>query len=152
MSKIIDSVEKWLEPLLAEHGMELYFAEYVKEGRDRVLRVYIDKEGGVSSDDCAIASNFISNELDKNDPIEDSYLLEVSSPGIERELRKDAHFEKNIGKTIKLSLFTAFEGSKSYEGELIAYSSESIRLRQKTTEVEIPRDKVSKARIVFHYN
>lgn len=152
MSKIIDSVEKWLEPLLAEHGMELYFAEYVKEGRDRVLRVYIDKEGGVSSDDCAFASNFISNELDNRDPIEDSYLLEVSSPGIERELRKDIHFEKSIGKTIKLSLFAAFEGAKSYEGELIAYSEESIRLKRNTTEVEIPRDKVSKARIVFDYN
>lgn len=152
MSKIIDSVEKWIEPFLNEHGMELYFTEYVKEGKDRVLRVYIDKEGGVSSDDCAFVSGYISTELDKQDPIEDPYLLEVSSPGIERELRKDKHFSESIGKTVKLSLFTAYEGSKSYEGELISYTERGIKIRQNNTEAEIPRDKVSKARIVFQYN
>lgn len=154
MSKIIEAVERRIEPFLTENGIELYFTEYVKEGRDRILRVYIDKEGGVSSDDCAFVSQYISNELDRNDPIEDSYLLEVSSPGIERELRKDAHFEKNIGRTIKLSLFAAYEGSKSYEGELISYSDLVVRIRTGNGDkvVEIPRDKVSKARIVFRYN
>lgn len=133
--------------------MELYFSEYVKEGRDRILRIYIDKEGGVTSDDCAFVSSYLAGELDRDDPIEEPYLLEVSSPGIERELRYDRHYLASIGKTVKVSLFTAFEGAKTYEGELVSFGEDSIRLMVSGRgQTDIPKEKISKVRIVFKYN
>lgn len=151
MSKIVEIAESLLTPFLAENGMELYFAEYVKEGKDRVLRIVIDKDGGVSSDDCAFVSNFAAAKLDELDPIPDAYLLEVSSPGIERELRKQSHYDANIGKKVRIMLFKVYEGSKSYEGELLRRDNEHIVIKNGVSEVKIPSELVSKARLVFNF-
>lgn len=151
MSKITEKIQTWLEPFLTQHHLELYYLEYVKEGKDRVLRVTLDKDGGVSSDDCAFVSGFISEQLDRDDPIQEPYVLEVTSPGIERELRTDAHLSRSIGKTVKISLFRAWEGSKSYEGELEGFSAEVMSVRVRDRIVEIPRSAISRVNIVFHF-
>ncbi len=151
MSKIVEIAESILEPFLKERGFELYFAEYVKEGRDKVLRIVIDKEGGVDSDDCAEVSRHISSALDEIDPIPDAYLLEVSSPGIERELRKQQHFDRNLGKRVNAALFKAFEGRKSYEGMLVEKNDKELTINTDERVVKIPAELVSRVKLVFNF-
>ena len=105
VKKIAEVAEEILQEFLAENGLSLYDAEYVKEGPDRVLRVYIDKEDGyIGTEDCEKVSRFLSDKLDELDPIEDNYVLEVSSPGLDRELKKDEHFSRYIGEEVEVSL------------------------------------------------
>ena len=96
--------EKLLEPILAEHHFELYDVEYVKEGSNWYLRAFIDKEGGITVDDCELVSRKLSDLLDKEDFIPESYILEVSSPGLGRQLKKDKHFDRVLVRKLKLSL------------------------------------------------
>lgn len=152
MSKIAENIEAGIAPVIEKLGFELYFLEYVKEGKDKILRVTIDKEGGVSSDDCASVSQKIAEILDRDDPVPEPYLLEVCSPGIERVLRKESHFLKHIGETVKVSLFAAYEGAKTYEGILEAYEKERLVISCAGKSVAIPTDLISKVRIVFHFN
>ena len=95
--------EELLKPIAAANGCEIYDVEYVKEGSDWYLRAYIDKEGGVSINDCEAVSRAFSDRLDEEDFISDAYILEVSSPGLGRTLKKDRHFEKSIGEEVELS-------------------------------------------------
>ena len=104
--------EKFLLPLMQEHGFELVDVEYVKEGDIWYLRAYIDKEGGISLDDCELISRKVSDWLDKEDFIQDSYILEVSSPGLGRPLKKDKDFARSIGKDVEIRLYKALNKSK----------------------------------------
>ena len=121
--------EKFLLPLMQEHGFELVDVEYVKEGDTWYLRAYIDKEGGISLDDCELISRKVSDWLDKEDFIQDSYILEVSSPGLGRPLKKDKDFARSIGKDVEVRLYKALNKSKEYTGILKAYDKESVLLQ-----------------------
>lgn len=121
--------EKFLLPLMEEHGFELVDVEYVKEGDTWYLRAYIDKEGGISLDDCELISRKVSDWLDKEDFIQDSYILEVSSPGLGRPLKKDKDFARSIGKDVEIRLYKALNKSKEYTGILKAYDKESVLLQ-----------------------
>ena len=118
--------EKLLEAFLAERKFELVDVEYVKEGSDRILRVLLDKEGGIRIDDCETVSRFFSDALDREDFIEDAYILEVSSPGLLRPFKKDRDFERNLGEEVELRLFKAQEGAKDYIGCLKAFDKDSV--------------------------
>ena len=121
--------EKFLLPLMQEHGFELVDVEYVKEGDTWYLRAYIDKEGGISLDDCELISRKVSDWLDKEDFIQDSYILEVSSPGLGRPLKKEKDFARSIGKDVEIRLYKALNKSKEYTGILKAYDKESVTIR-----------------------
>ena len=121
--------EKFLLPLMQEHGFELVDVEYVKEGDTWYLRAYIDKEGGISLDDCELISRKVSDWLDKEEFIQDSYILEVSSPGLGRPLKKDKDFARSIGKDVEIRLYKALNKSKEYTGILKAYDKESVLLQ-----------------------
>ena len=109
----------FLEPIIAENGLELVDVEFVKEGANWYLRIYIDKEGGVTIDDCETVSRALEVRLDEADPIEQAYILEVSSPGIDRPLKKEADFEKFQGEIIDVKLYKAMDGKKQYQGRLL---------------------------------
>ena len=118
MAKIEDKVESLIENKIQELGYNLYDVEYVKEGKDHFLRVYIDKDNGITLDDCEIVSNGITEILDNADYIKEQYFLEVSSPGVERILKKDKHLKSNIGANVQVKLFKPLDGKKQYEGIL----------------------------------
>ena len=110
--------ERFLLPLLAEHNFELVDVEYVKEGGNWYLRTYIDKEGGITVDDCEVISRTLSDWLDKEDFIADSYTLEVSSPGLGRPLKKDKDFERSMGEDVELRLYKPRDKQKEFAGIL----------------------------------
>lgn len=111
-------VEAILMPIIEEKNFELVDVEFVKEGPNWYLRIYIDKEGGITIDDCEAVSRALEVELDKEDLIEQAYILEVSSPGIDRPLKKESDFVKYAGEIVDIKLYKAFEGSKEYQGAL----------------------------------
>lgn len=121
--------EKFLVPLLNEHNFELVDVEYIKEAGNWFLRAYIDKEGGIAIDDCELISRKLSEWLDQKDFIEDSYILEVSSPGLGRPLKKEKDFVRNLGKAVELKLYKALNKSKEYAGVLEAYDQDTITIR-----------------------
>lgn len=121
--------EKFLLPLVEEHRFELVDVEYVKEAGSWYLRAYIDKEGGIAVDDCEVISRILSDWLDKEDFIDDSYILEVSSPGLGRPLKKEKDFARSIGKDVDVRLYKALNKSKEYTGTLKAYDKESVTLQ-----------------------
>lgn len=154
---MIDTVTELANPILAEHRFELYDVEFEKEGPSWYLRVYIDKEGGITLEDCATVSDQLSMALDScdPDPIPQAYFLEVSSPGAERPLRNEKDYERAVDDYIHVSLYQAIEGKKVYEGTLTELSADSLTLdyldktRHKT--IVIPRDKVAKARLAIKF-
>jgi ribosome maturation factor RimP len=129
---------KIVEPVVKANGLDLYDVEYVKEGRDWLLRVYIDKEdSGVSILDCERVSRALEKVLDEHDPIPGSYILEVGSPGIDRALKKDADFEKYSGRLIDIKLYKPADKRKNYRGTLIGRRDGMVRI---TDENGAPRE------------
>ncbi len=120
--------EELLTPIAQAAGVKIYDVEYVKEGSDYYLRAYIDKDGGVNIDDCEKVSRALSDELDKNDFIADAYILEVSSPGLGRTLKKDRHLEYSLGEEVELKLYKPQDGTKDFEGTLKSFDKDSITL------------------------
>lgn len=127
-----NTVSKVLEiitPFAEELGLDIWDVRFLKEGTDWYLRIFIDKEGGVSIDDCVDLTHEITKPLDDADPISQSYTLEVSSPGIERELVKDEHFERFIGSAIMMRLIRPIEKVRDFSGTLEAYDDGRITVR-----------------------
>lgn len=124
-----------LEPIIAEKGLELVDLEFVKEGVNWYLRVYIDKDGGVNIDDCEAVSRALEVKLDEKDPIEQTYILEVSSPGIDRPLKKDADFVKYQGEIIDVKLYKAQDGSKQYQGRLLGLENGVLSIEEENGNV-----------------
>ena len=124
-----------LEPIIAEKGLELVDLEFVKEGVNWYLRVYIDKDGGVNIDDCEAVSRALEVKLDEKDPIEQAYILEVSSPGIDRPLKKDADFVKYQGEIIDVKLYKAQDGSKQYQGRLLGLEDGVLSIEEENGNV-----------------
>ncbi|MBR3104549.1 MAG: ribosome maturation factor RimP [Lachnospiraceae bacterium] len=120
--------EQLLQPITDAQGVRIYDVEYVKEGSDWYLRAYIDKDGGVTIEDCEAVSRAYSEKLDEADLIKDAYILEVSSPGLGRQLKKDRHFENSLGEEVELKLFEAVDGEKEFTGILKAYDKDTVTI------------------------
>lgn len=121
-------VEKYLLPLMDEHHFELVDVEYVKEAGTWYLRAYIDKEGGIAVDDCEVISRKLGEWLDQEDFIEESYILEVSSPGLGRALKKEKDFVRSIGKDVDVRLYRQIDKQKEFTGTLCAYDENTVTL------------------------
>lgn len=151
MSKVTDMVEELVTPIVEEMHLELVDIEYVKEGKNWFLRVFIDKENGVDIEECGIVSEQLGEKLDELDPIPHNYFLEVSSPGAERPLKKAEDFEKAIGKNVLIKTYEPIDGEKEFTGKLLSFNgsvlSLEIKIKTRTKEIEIPYDKVAKARL-----
>lgn len=180
--KITELIEEVTADFLAQNGLELYNSEFVKEGRDWFLRVYIDKTAEaaeaakaaakaaaeakaetetadeeavqaelsqyVSTDDCEKVSRFLSGELDRLDPIEQNYYLEVSSPGMDRALLRDKDFERFAGEIVDISLYKAADGKKAFQGKLIGIENGNIVITdEKDKRTEFPREQVAKTKL-----
>lgn len=120
--------EAILQPILDEFGFELWDVEYVKEGPDYYLRAYIDKEGGITIDDCVDVSRKFSDALDADDFIEDAYILEVSSPGLGRQLKKDKELSRSIGKEVEIKTYKPIDKEKEFAGILKAFDGKTITI------------------------
>lgn len=127
-NKTVSRVTEIITPFANELGLDIWDVRFVKEGTDWYLRIFIDKDGGVSIDDCVDLTHAITKPLDEADPITQSYTLEVSSPGIERELVTDAHFEKYIGSAVMVRLIRPIEKVRDFNGTLSAYNNGEITL------------------------
>ncbi len=151
---IVGTITEALKPVINELGYSVWDIEYVKEGADYFLRFTIDREDGIDIDDCEKVHRAIDPILDELDPIEDAYHLEVSSPGIERDIKYDWHYEVLIGEKVELRLFApteAYPGQKVFTGILKAYDDGSITIDSDGTEYTVPHTAVSKARTVFDF-
>jgi ribosome maturation factor RimP len=153
MSKkgFMTSIENLCEDVTSELGYELVDVEYLKESGDYYLRVYIHKPGGVNLDDCQIVSEKLSERLDDKDLLQKAYYLEVSSPGLDRPLKTDRDFERNLEKEVEVSLYKAVDGVKKFEGILKSYNGDSVELETVDKMVEIPRDTISLIRLTIKF-
>jgi len=133
-------------PIVEGLNYELVDVEFIKEGANWYLRVYIDKPGGISIDDCQAVSEKISEILDKKDPIEQFYYLEVSSPGLERPLKTERDFIKYKGELVEVKVFQPINGKKIFEGELIGLVEDMIVINQGGNNIEFEKDKVARVR------
>ncbi len=149
---ILTSVIEVVTPLCEENGCFLYDAEFQKEGKNQILRIYVDKNGGINIDECETVSRLISKKLDDEDLIATAYQLEVSSPGAERKLTKDWHFEKVIGKQIEVSLYAPMDGKKILTGILESYRSDEVTLLENGNSVFVSKDKIASAKLYFDIN
>lgn len=151
MANIEERVETLLVKQINDLGYELYDVEYGKEGKDYFLRIFIDKPEGIDLNDCEKVSNSINDLLDEADYIKEQYFLEVSSPGIERILRKDKHFDANIGNNIELKLFKPINKKKSIIGILKKYNKDFIILEVDDEELYIDRKNISIMKTVYEW-
>jgi len=117
--KVVQTVEKIVAPIIESLGLELVEVEYVKEGPSWYLRLYIDKPGGITIDDCQLVNDSVSDAIDEADPIQGAYIFEVSSPGLDRPLKTDRDFEKYKGELVEVSLYKAEKGAAKHEGNLV---------------------------------
>ncbi len=150
MNKVKEQVEELVLPILNEEELELVDITFGKEGKNRVLRVLIDRIGGrVGIDDCTRVSERLNKELDRTDLINGAYMLEVSSAGAERTLKKERDFQIAIGKNVHITTYESIEGQKVFEGVLVSYSPEKLTVETNGKRVEIPVEKVAKARLAI---
>jgi len=147
--EIEERTEALVLPIIESAGLELWDVEYVKEGSDYYLRVYIDKSGGVNIDDCVLVTKALNEKLDADDFIEDAYILEVSSPGLTRKLKKDKEFEKSIGKLIRVKLYKAEEGSKEHIGRLKEFAPDKLTIEVDEADISLSRDNISSVRLEY---
>lgn len=149
LASIEERVEKLLSEKIESIGYELYDVEYSKEGKNYFLRIFIDKPDGIDLNDCEKVNNEINEILDKADYIKDQYFLEVSSPGIERIIRKEKHLKKYIGNEVNIKLFKKDEqGKKEYQGILKNFDQDSIELEQN---IKIQRKNIAQIKTVYNW-
>lgn len=149
-NRVEDLVEKLALEMLAGTEIELVDVEYVKE-RDWYLRVYLDKAGGIEIEDCQWLSEQLEEKLDQLDPIKDSYYLEVSSPGLDRALKKEKDFVRHTGEMIEISTYTPIDGKKSIVGKLTGLVESHIQLEVDGETLSIPRDKAAQVRLHLEF-
>ncbi|MBQ3413809.1 MAG: ribosome maturation factor RimP [Clostridia bacterium] len=149
MANIEEKIEKLIQKKIEDIGYELYDVEYTKEGKNYFLRIFIDSDKGIDLNDCEKVNNEINDILDQADYIKEQYFLEVSSPGVERVLRKDKHLKKNIGEEVILKLFKKDENNKKeYQGILTNFNENNIELDNK---VNIERKNISQIKTIFKW-
>lgn len=151
LSKIEKLTYDFALPIVEGEGYEIYDVEYAKEGPHWFLRLFITREDGVSVDDCETISRALSTVLDEKDCISANYFLEVSSPGIERILRQDEHFESAVGEKVKIKLYKDIDGAKEIEGELATAEQGKITVQTTAVQVEIDKKNIAKANIMFEF-
>lgn len=145
-------VENYLLPKVEDYHFELVDVEYVKEAGTWFLRVYIDKEEGIAVDDCEVVSRALGEWLDTEDFIEDSYILEVSSPGLGRPLKKEKDFKRNIGNDVDIKLYKAVNKQKDYTGALKAYNDQEIVIiAESGEEITFQRADIALIRLAFDF-
>ena len=150
MSSLEEKIEKLVEPKIVNLGYELYDVQYVKEGKDYFLRIFIDNSNGISLEDCEKVNNAITDLLDDANYIKQQYFLEVSSPGIERIIRKEKHLKKYIGHEINIKLFKKDKnGNKEYQGILKAFDQDNIELEEN---IKIERKNIAQIKTVYHWD
>ena len=151
MASIEDRVESLVVDRINDLGYELYDVEYAKEGKDYYLRIFIDKKSGIDLNDCEKVSDGINEILDDADYIKEQYFLEVSSPGIERVLRKDKHFKDNIGKLIEVKLFKPLNKEKKVIGNLKDFNENFIIVENKSEEIELDKNNIAQVKTVYEW-
>lgn len=152
MGRVSDLVYQWAEPIAWQKGLELVDTEFVKEGGQWYLRVFIDRDGGVTIDDCQAVSQALEVILEEKDPTEHSYILEVSSPGIDRPFKTERDYQRNIGKVVEVKTFAPVQGEKLWIGELAEVEAESLIITAEDEEVEIPRQAIAQARLHIKFD
>ncbi len=150
-TEIVARTEELVMPIIEENQFELVDVEYVKEGSNWYLRIYADKEGGINIDDCVLISRALEEKLDKEDFIKDAYILEVSSPGLGRPLKKDKDFARSIGKSVECKLYRAIDKKKEFEGVLKDYSKETVTLEIDGEDREFNRKDISMIRLAIEF-
>lgn len=148
---IESKVEKLLEEIITNLGYELYDVRYEKEGKDYYLRIIIDKPEGIDINDCETVNNAINDILDEADYIKEQYFLEVSSPGLERTLRKDKHFQKQIGNEISVKLYKAIDKQKEIIGILEEYNENEITIKVNNETIKIDLKNIAIAKTIFNW-
>jgi len=149
--KVEDIVYDIAKPVTDRHGFELLEVEYKKEGADWYLRLYLDKDGGITIDDCQAVSEVVSDLLDEADPIDHPYIFEVSSPGIDRPLKTDRDYERNIGKEVEAKLFSPINGKKLIEGVLQGYTDSKVELLIDGKPMELDRNAIALIKPVIKF-
>ena len=156
-NNVVETIQPLAQAIVATHQFELVDLEFVREGQSWYLRLYIDKPGGINIEECAMVSDELSEKLDSMDPdpIPQAYFLEVSSPGAERPLKKEADYQNAIGKYIHVGLYQKVDGKKAFDGDLAAVTLETLTInyldktRHKT--VTIDREMISQARLAVKF-
>ena len=150
--KITQQVWELAQPVVEGFGLKLWDVEYVREGADWFLRLYIDKDGPVDINDCEKVSRAVDPLLDEKDPIPDSYVFEVGSAGADRELKRPCDFEQFMGSEIEVKLFRPVGGSKHYTGTLAAYENGTVSLAQGETILNFTKDQIAQVRLYVSIN
>ncbi len=151
MASIEEKVESLLKEKIESIGYDLYDVEYAKEGPNYFLRIFIDKPEGIDLEDCEKVNNEIMEKLDEADYIKDQYFLEVSSPGVERVLKKEKHLEQNIGNEVQIKLFKKDEnGKKEYQGILKSFDEQTITIELEE-ELKIERKNIAQIKTVYNW-
>ena len=148
---IASRAEALLVPILEENHFELVDVEYVKEGNDFYLRGYIDKEGGIAVDDCEMVSRAFEKKLDEEDFITDPYILEISSPGLTRPLKKERDYQRNIGKPVEIHLYKPLNKQKDFCGILKAFDGDTVTIDEDGQEITLERSGISMIRQYFEW-
>lgn len=144
--------EEILLPILEKHGFELWDVEYVKEGSNWYLRAYIDKPGGIMVDDCEVVSRELSDILDEKDFIDEAYILEISSPGLGRPLKKERDFERSLGEEVEIRTYRAIDGQKEFLGILKSYDKDTVTIEYEDEETKtFERADIALIRLAFDF-
>ena len=148
---LIESLRELIEPIILSEEMDLIDIEYLRESRGWILRIYIDKEGGVNLNHCSQISEQIGDLIEIKDLIPHSYFLEVSSPGLNRPLKKEKDFITYVGETIKVKTFKPIDQKRNFQGKLLGYKEGKVIMRLDSQEVHIPFSLISKANIQYQF-
>ena len=151
MASIEERVESLVEKKINDLGYELYDVEYAKEGKDYYLRIFIDKPEGIDLNDCEKVNDGINDLLDQADYIKEQYFLEVSSPGVERTLRKDKHLEASIDSLVEVKLFKQIEKQKTIQGILKEFNKDILTIETEEDNIEIERKNISIIKTVYEW-
>lgn len=143
--------EEILAPIVTDAGVEVYDVEYVKEGADWYLRVYIDKPEGVNINDCEVVNRALSAKMDELDFIDDAYILEVSSPGLGRALKKERHFVKSMGQEVEVKTYKAIGKEKQFVGILKAYEDGAVIIQTDKAEMRFEKADIASVRLTFDF-
>ncbi|MCY8487250.1 ribosome maturation factor RimP [Bacillus atrophaeus] len=153
--KVIDTAREMAQPIADNLQLELVDIEFVKEGQNWFLRVFIDSDNGVDIEECAKVSELLSEKLDEADPISQNYFLEVSSPGAERPLKKKADFDRSLGKNVYIKTYESIDGVKVFEGELAEFDGQTVTvemtIKTRKKRINIPYEKIANARLAVSF-
>ena len=150
-NKTEKEVKELITPIIDERNINLWDIEFKKEGPSYVLRIYLDKDGGIGINDCEEVSRALSAVLDEKDPIPQAYMLEVSSAGLDRIIKYDFHFEKCMGKNVDVKLFATLDGVKEFTAKLTGFDGENVTMEKDGSIITLPFNKISSLRLTVEF-